>query len=518
MSRDPARRWWALGAMSLAILAISLDATVLNLALPTLADAFGASEAELQWFVTAYTLALAAGMLPAGLLGDRTGRRRVMLVALAVFAAGSAGCALAPTSGVFIAARVVLGLAGAAIIVMALSFVTVLFDEAERPRAIGVWSAANFIALPLGPIVGGWILTNAWWGWIFLMNVPVAIVAIVAVAVLVPESRSAERPAIDVAGVVLSSLGLVALMYGIVRAGEDGWGSAGAIVSVLGGITVLAAFWAWELRLVRRGRQPLIDPALFESRSFTWGVTLTAFGALALFGVLFALPQYLQAIEGLDAQATGLRLLPLILGLVVGALPSDRLAARLGSKVTVAIGFAICAAALAVGSRTTVGSGDAFLTAWTFGAAAGAGIAFATAASAALVELDAERSGVGAAVLQTVVKLGPAFGASILGSVLDASYRAAVDVTGLPAAAAATVQQSVFGGLAIASQLGSDELLASVRSAFVGAMGDAILVGGLFAAAAVVLALAFLPARRDRTAASGSPTDLAGAAERSIAG
>jgi MFS transporter, DHA2 family, multidrug resistance protein len=511
MTRYGSRRWWALGAMSLAILAISLDATVLNLALPTLASALGASEAQLQWFVTAYTLALAAGMLPAGLLGDRTGRRRVTVVALAAFAAGSLACALAPSPEAFILARVVLGLAGAAVVVMALSLITVLFDEAERPRAIGIWSAANFVALPLGPIVGGWVLSNAWWGWIFLMNVPVALVAMLAVASLVPESRSERRPAMDVAGVLLSSGGLVAIMYGIVEAGENGWSSPAAFVPLLAGLVVLLGFWSWERRLVAAGREPLVDPGLFASPSFTWGVILTAFGALALFGVLFALPQYLQAIAGLDAQGAGVRLLPLIAGLIVGALPSDRIAARVGSKVAVAAGFAICGAGLAVGSRTAVASGDAFIAAWTFVAAAGAGVAFATAASAALVELSAERSGVGAAVLQTVVKLGPAFGASILGSVLDAAYRAGVDVTGLPADAAATVQQSVFGGIAVAREVGSAALLASVRGSFVAAMGEAVLVGAAVAVAGAVLALAFLPAHRAAVERTGGRTQPAGA-------
>ena len=511
MTRNGSRRWWALGAMSLAILAISLDATVLNLALPTLAGTLSASEAQLQWFVTAYTLALAAGMLPAGLLGDRTGRRRVAVVALAVFAAGSLACALAPTPEAFIVARVVLGLAGAAVIVMALSLITVLFDEAERPRAIGVWSAANFLALPLGPIVGGWILSNAWWGWIFLVNVPISLLALIAVAVLVPESRSERRPAIDLAGVVLSSGGLVAVMYGIVEAGENGWSSAGALVPLVVGLAVLVAFWWWERRLAAAGREPLVDPALFASPSFTWGVVLTAFGALALFGILFALPQYLEAIAGLDAQAAGIRLLPLIGGLVVGALPSDRVAARFGSKLAVAAGFAICGAGLAVGSRTSVASGDVFLAAWTFVAAAGAGIAFATAASAALVELSPERSGVGAAVLQTVVKLGPAFGASILGSVLDAAYRAGVDVAGLTAAATTAVRQSVFGGIAVARQFDSATLLASVRGSFVAAMGGAVLVGAVVAVAGAVLALMFLPAHRAAVEPTGDRTQPAGA-------
>ncbi len=181
------RRWWALGALTLAVLAVGLDGTILSVALPTLAGALHASESDLQWFTSGYLLVLAAAMLPAGLLGDRYGRKKVMLTALALFAVGSAACAYAPSAGAFIAARLVLGLAGAGIVVMALSALTVLFTEEERPRAVGIWAAANFLSLPIGPILGGWLLTNYWWGWVFLMNVPVALLGLVIALALVPE-------------------------------------------------------------------------------------------------------------------------------------------------------------------------------------------------------------------------------------------------------------------------------------------------------------------------------------------
>ena len=200
------------------------------------------------------------------------------------------------------------------------------------------------------------------------------------------------------------------------------------------GLVLLAIFFAWERRLTGRpNAQPLIDLDLFASRSFTWGVILTAFGGLGLFGALFALPQYLQAIAGLDAQGAGVRLLPIIAGLVLGAVPADRIAARVGAKVTVAAGFAITVVGMALGASMTATSGDAYVALWTFIVGAGGGICFATAASAALVELSAERSGVGSALLQTVVKLGPAFGASILGSVLNGTYQGQLHLTGLPA-------------------------------------------------------------------------------------
>src|SRR5436305_4544997 len=203
------RRWCALGALTLAVLAVGLDGTVLSVALPTLANALHASESDLQWFSSGYLLALAAAMLPAGILGDRYGRKKVMLTSLILFGIGSVACAYAPSTGAFIAARIVRGLAGAGIVVMALSALTVLFTEEERPRAVGIWAAANFLALPLGPILGGWLLTHYWWGWVFLMNVPVALVGVVAAFAFMPESRATQRPGLDPVGVMSSTAGLV---------------------------------------------------------------------------------------------------------------------------------------------------------------------------------------------------------------------------------------------------------------------------------------------------------------------
>src|ERR1051326_6788903 len=222
MIHTGASRWWALGALMLAVLAVGLDGTVLSVALPTLAGALRASESDLQWFTSGYLLVLAAAMLPAGLLGDRYGRKMVLLGALALFGLGSAACAYAPSSGAFIAARVVLGLAGAGVIVMVLSALTVLFTEEERPRAVGIWAAANFLAMPIGPILGGWLLTNYWWGWVFLMNVPVALLGLVAALALVPESRAPGRPALDLVGITTSTAGLVGVTYGLIEAGRNG--------------------------------------------------------------------------------------------------------------------------------------------------------------------------------------------------------------------------------------------------------------------------------------------------------
>jgi MFS transporter, DHA2 family, multidrug resistance protein len=490
------RKWFALGAMSLAVMVAGLDATVLSLALPTLAGALHASESELQWFIAGYALVLAAAMLPAGLLGDRYGRKKVMLAGLVLFGAGSIACAYSPNPAVFIAARAVLGLAGAGLITMCLSSLTVLFTERERPRAVGIWSMANFLALPIGPLLGGWLLSHFWWGWVFLINVPVVVLTLIAVAALVPESRSAVRPGLDPVGILSSSAGLAAVTYGLIEAGQKGWGSGGALVPLTAGVLVLLAFGLWERRLSRRpGGQPLVDLSLFRSRSFTWGTILAAVGVLAMFGVLFTMPQFFQAIDGADAQVAGLRLLPLIGGLVLGAGLADRLAVRIGAKLTVALGFLLLAAGMGIGATSTATSGNGFAAAWMALCGAGMGLALATASSGALVELSTERSGVGSAVLQAVNKLGGPFGAAILGSVLNSTYQGRLGAAGLPAVVASAARQSVFAGVAAAHQLGSPAFVGAVRDAFVAGLDASLVVAAGVAMAGLVLALAFLPQR-----------------------
>ncbi|HKW70448.1 MAG TPA: MFS transporter [Candidatus Dormibacteraeota bacterium] len=500
------RRWWALAALTLGVLAVGLDITVLSVALPTLAVSLKASESDLQWFSSAYALVLAAGMLPAGVLGDRFGRKRVLLGALALFGAGSIACAYAVDPGQFIAGRVVLGVAGAAVVVMALSVLTVLFSEEERPRAVGIWAAANFIALPIGPIFGGWLLTNYWWGWIFLMNVPVAVVGMIAVLALVPESRAAERPALDPIGMLLASGGLAAVTYGLIELGRNGWIDPSSLAVLVAGVAVVVGFFLWERYLnARQGGRPLVDLSLFKSRGFTWGVILAALGGMALIGLVFTLPQYSQGVLGLDPEGSGVRLLPVIVGLIAGAVPADRLAERIGPKVTVTTGFAITAGGLLLGSTTALDSSQWFVVTWQVVIGFGMGIGFATAASAALKTVPSEQSGVGSALLQAMQKVGAPFGSAILGSVLVTVYQSNLDLTGVPPALAGVVKQSIFAGVAVAQKLHSPVLLESVRSSFVHGMDAALTVSASIAAIATLLALIFLPGRNRIAASADEP-------------
>jgi MFS family permease len=382
------------------------------------------------------------------------------------------------------------------LVVMALSVVMVLFSEEERPRAVGIWAAANFLALPIGPILGGWLLTNYWWGWVFLMNVPVAAVGLVAVIALVPESRSEDRPALDPVGMVSVSVGLAAVTYGLIELGRHGWTDPWSLAILVGGLVIIVVFFLWERRLtLRPGGRPLIDLSLFASRGFTWGIILAALGGLALIGIVFTMPQYSQGVLGVNAQGAGLRLLPLIIGLVCGAVPADRLAAWAGPKLTVATGYAITSAGLLLGATTAVDSSDRFVAAWMAVVGLGMGIAFATASSAALKTVPSERSGVASALIQALQKVGAPFGSAILGSVLITVYQSQLHLTGLPAGATQAVQQSVFSGIAVAAELHSPVLRESVRQAFVQGMDAALVVSAVIAVVAMMLALAFMPGR-----------------------
>ncbi len=508
------RKWWALGALTLAVLAVGLDATILSVAVPTLAKALNASESDLQWFASGYLLVLAAAMLLMGLLGDRIGRKKVLLGSLLLFGVGSALCAYAPTAGAFIAARVVLGVAGAGIIVMCLSALTVLFTRDEMPTAVGVWGAANFIAFPIGPILGGWLLTHYWWGWVFLMNVPVALIGLIAALALIPESRAPVRPGLDLLGIALSVGGLTGVTYGFIEAGRNGWGDASALIPIGSGLVALLGFFLWERWLGRRPHgEPLVDLALFRSASFTWGVILMATLVLAMTGVIFTMPQYFQGVMGTDAMGSGVRLLPLVGGLVVGAGLASRIVRLIGAKIMVALGFALVAVAMLIGAATGVTSGDGFIAAWMALNGLGMGITFATAATAALTEIPAERSGVGSAVMQALQKTGGPLGAAVMGSVLNTAYLSQLQLAALPPTLASTVRGSLFGGLAVAAQLRSPALLSMVRSAFVNGMDASLAAAAIVAGVGLLLTLIFLPQRS--LPAGASPADSAGVAAAS---
>ncbi|GAA2332122.1 MFS transporter [Dactylosporangium salmoneum] len=486
----------SLAAVCLNVLAVSLDGTVLAVALPTLGNALHASASDLEWFQAGYLLLLAAGVIPAGLIGDRFGRKRLLLGSLAVFGAGSVLCALASTPWVFLAARLMMGLAGAGVTVMAMSALTVMFDDAERPRAVGLYEAANFLALPLGPILGGWMLERFWWGWVFLLNVPVVALGLLVGAALVPESRAEQRPDLDTVGAAASVAGLVALTYGLIEAGREGWTDPAAVALMAAGVLLLAAFGLWERRLAARGGHPMIDPALIRSASFTVPAALGGLAGLGMIGLLFSMPQYFEAVRGVGALGSGVRLLPVVGGLVLGALPAGALARRAGPRAAIALGFLLLGAGGALGLATRVSSSMAFVAAWMVLLCAGAGLTLTAATAAALSRLSPDRSGIGSAVVQAFQKTAGPLGTAVAGSMLAAAYRANLDLGGLAPDAAEQVRQSVYQGVALAERTGSAALADTVRTAFVAGVDASLLfsIGTAVAGIAIIFAFRLTPA------------------------
>ncbi|HET6742830.1 MAG TPA: DHA2 family efflux MFS transporter permease subunit [Kribbella sp.] len=502
-----ARRFGVLIALCLAVLVLGLDTTVLNVALPTLAQDLDASTSQLQWTANSYNLVLAALLLPAGLLGDRYGRRRIIAIALTLFGLASLACALAGTAGQLIAARAFLGIGAAMIVPVALSLITVLFrTEVERKKAIGFFVVANSIGMPLGPIVGGLLLDHAGWQWIFFMNVPIALIAAVAVTLLVPETRSSRRPAIDWLGIILSSAGLAALVYGVTKAGEASWTDRTTIAFLALAVVLIAGFLIWQ----RRNSEPLIELRLFRERVFTGGAVLLTVSVFAIFGLLFTMPQYFQGINHSDALHTGLKLLPFIGGMTVGAKLAEPVEAKLGTRIVVLAGFVVMAVGFGLGAFTDLGTGYGYTAIWFVVVGFGLGCSMPQAMNAALGVLDPERAGTGSGLLQAFRQVGGTVGVAVLGTVLNSVYRHNVDTGGLPAQVADAVEKSLGGGLAVAAKTGSPELLANVRDAFLNSLNTTMWVSAGIAVAGAVLAAILMPkqaAKASQDALMGLPQD-----------
>ncbi|MBF6337454.1 MFS transporter [Nocardia abscessus] len=488
MKNDSTRRWLALGALSVAMLTIGLDVTVLTVALPTLAVDLHANTAALQWFSSAYTLALAAVMLPAGALGDRYGRKKFLLAALVLFGVASVACALATSPGELIAARVVLGIAAAAMMPLSMSVLPAMFPEpADLQRALTIWITSTAIGLPLGPIVGGWLLRNFWWGSVFLINVPMVVIGALAVAVLVPESRSAHRFRIDLPGVVLSAVGMLGLTYGFIRIGEEGWGDGPAWATVAAGVLLFGAFLARQ----RRTTHPLVDLGLFAADGFRWGTAFSIVVNFAMFGMFFTVPQYFQAVLGVDALGSGLRLLPLIGGILVGSRVVDKVLPKLGIRVVITAGFTLLAGAIVLGALTTVDSGYGYTALWLTLLGAGMGLVMPAAMGMAMGELGAERSGSGSALLQALRQAGGTIGVAVLGTVLATRYRSE-----LGALNREPIADGVNAGVAAAHELGDSSVLHQVQVAFLGGMSAMLWACAALCLLAAVLTATLVRARR----------------------
>lgn len=488
MSGQVKQRWWILGSLAIGILAVGLDMTILNLALPILAMDMHASNAELQWFANAYNLVFAAALLPAGMFGDRLGRKKMLIVGLVIFGVSSLACAYAGSPWELITGRAFQGLGAAFLVPLSMSIIPILFSEKERTKAISVWMLANAFGIPLGPVLGGWLLENYWWGSVFIINIPLIIIALVAVSILLPESNNGEKQRMDFLGIILSSLGLVTVTYGVTEVGERGWGDAVTLTTIIGGLLILAGFILWE----RRVRHPLIDLALFRSRRFTWGTILATVISFAMFGVLFVLPQYFQAIEGVKALSAGLRLLPLVGGLLIGSQVSDILQLRFGNRISLSLGFLILAVGLAIGASTGMDTGYGFASIWITAVGLGIGFALPAAMDEGMSALSADGSGVGSALLISLRQVGGAMGVALLGTVLNAGYRNNLSLDGLPGEVADTISRNVSAGMVVALQLNSKDIIESVKSSFIQGMAATLWTCGGIAAVGIILSLCFV--------------------------
>jgi EmrB/QacA subfamily drug resistance transporter len=485
------RRWWALAALVVAVLTVGFDITILNVALPTISSELSASTAELQWMVNAYVLVLAGLMLACGALGDRWGRKRLFMIGLVLFAAASAAAAWADTAAVVIAARAGMGVGAAIILPVAFAVIAVLFEPRERGKAVSVAVVGIGVGIPLGPIIGGWLLEHFWWGSIFLINVPMAVLGLVAVAVLLPETRDPLPRRPDVPGGLLSTAGLVIVVYGLIEAPSRGWSDGLTLAALAAGALLLGAFVVWE----RRTADPMIDLQLFGRPQFLWGSVAGVLVTFGLLGMLFVVPQYLQLVVGYDAFGTGQRLLPMIGGLVVGAPIGERLAARTSYRVPVTAGLLILAVGLAVGATTDLATGYSFVAAWLAAVGLGIGMALAPAMDAVLGALPPERAGSGTAITMTLRQTGGALGVALLGSLLADGYTDRLDTTALPGPAAAAARHSIAGALAVAAQIGEPALATSAKTAYLHGMALVLIATAAITAISAALTAALLPGK-----------------------
>ena len=345
------------------------------------------STADLQWIVDAYSLAFAGAMLAAGVTGDRIGRKRTLVAGLAVFLVASVWCALSRSTGELIAARTLMGLGAAIVLPLSIAIVSVTFTDGERPKAIGITTAAVALGLPLGPIVGGLLLQHFAWPSVFWINVPVAALTLAACTALLPETRNPAAPRLDVPGVILSAAAIVSLVFGVIRGPEHGWSSPLTIASLAASGILLAGFLVHE----RRAASPLIDPSLFRDRRFSWGTIATVAVSVALFGILFVLPQYFQSVHGYDALNAGIRLLPLMAGLLAGGSATSVIVKAIGTKVTVAAGLAVLAAGLLVLGQVRLATGYTVVAAGLALAGAGVGASIAAAMNTVMASVRRRR-------------------------------------------------------------------------------------------------------------------------------
>jgi EmrB/QacA subfamily drug resistance transporter len=506
------RRWLILGVVVISLIAIVLDNTVLNVALKIIAEpkvGLGASQSQLEWGINSYTLVFAGLLFTFGVIGDRIGRKRMLTFGMAMFGIFSLLTAYSHNPDQLIWARAAMGLGAAAVMPQTLSIISNVFDPRERARAIGIWAIAVGLGIAIGPVVGGLLLAHFWWGSVFLINVPLTAVGVVAILLLVPESRNPSPGRIDYVGVLTSIAGLVLLVYGIIQGGEKGsWIHWDVLGTSALGLAVLVAFGWYESRL----SHPSLDVKLFRDPRLSSAVAALGLVFFGMMGAFFFLSFYLQGVRGYSPLYAGLLTLPFAAGQMLMAPRSAKLVGRYGAKAVGASGLLLVAIALTgyqtLGTTTPI---------WVLGVVffiqgAGMGAVMPSATEAVMSVVPRERAGSGSALTNTARQVAGALGVAVLGSILAQAYRGQLSphLAALSPAARNAATGSITATQTVASRLGT----AGVRldgfadSAFVHAMHVTTLVSAAITLAGALVVLIWMPGR-----AAAAPQPVAVGAE-----
>jgi EmrB/QacA subfamily drug resistance transporter len=499
------RKQLILASLLLAAFAINLDTTIVNVALPTLVRELHASTIQLEWIVDAYNLVFAALVLASGNLGDRLGRKGVLLVGLAVFAAAAVAGGLGSSPGQLIAARAAMGLGAALIFPTTLSLLTNVFTErGERARAIGLWGATTGVGIAVGPIVGGWLLEHFSWSSVFFALAPIAALAAVLVMLSVPTSRDPNASPMDRAGFVLSTAAMALLIYTIIEAPNYGWAAARSVGGFGVAGALLVAFIAWE----RRARAPMLDVALFRNLRFSaasGAVTITFF---SLMGFIFLITLYFQFLKGYGPLSTGVRLLPVATMVGITAIVGTNLAVRAGTKLVVAGGLVSLAAGLVWTSSASASTSYLTIVAQMVLLGSGIGLTSAPATESIMGAVPQAKAGVGSAVNDATRILGGTLGVAVIGSIYASLYASRLSTAltvHLPQTVASAAHRSVGEAFGAADQLdaaGHARLARTLHDAAAGAFfrgfEAACLVAAGVAAVGAILAAALIPAQPPR--------------------
>ena len=489
-----AKRWWALGVLCLSLLIVFVGNSSLNVAIPKLSEELHATESQLQWVVASYSLVFAGLLFTTGALGDRYGRKGALQLGLLLFLTGATLASLSTSMGELIACRCVMGAAGALIMPATLSIIVNIFPPAERPKAIAIWAMFTGAAGALGPVASGYLLGHFWYGSIFLVNVPIIAIALVGGVFLVPRSRDPEEAALDPVGAILSIIGVVALVYGLIQAPSAGWGSASTLLAFLTAIVVLGLFVAWELHV----DEPMLDMRYFRNPAFSTGTGGMILVFLSMYGVLFMITQYFQLVHGYSPLQASLRTLPIAVIMIIVSPLTPRLSARFGAHRTVAFGMFSISLAFCLLAVLGVHSPYSFMVVCFVPLTGGIALTMSPMTASIMGAVPARRAGAGSAMNDATRELGAALGIAVLGSVAVSRYdaRLAPFLHGLTAAQRSTADASIAGALNVAGKLpgnASALLTAGSKGAFVSGLHVAALCGAFLAFTAGLIVLRYLP-------------------------